>query len=253
MPKIDQYAEPRTKKLRGDTRGKTHDPEGNLMKWISAVIAALLTAPLMLPLHADAQAPKTGSTFTIAGHAGETQLIQVNGKSYVDIETLARLTGGTLSFKAGGAILTLPPSDTPEQASTPPAKPGFSRAFTEAGIEDMGVIREWRIAIVNAVLNNAPLSEDWVSTQHRLAEKNLALASAAASTDDDRSALPLLSAEFNNMQTLSAQYVATRQQAAFISPDTFHSTPLEDQILSCARNFVSMTESHEFQDQPSCH
>src|ERR1700689_467409 len=182
--------------------------EGKLMKLISAVIATVLTAPLMLPLHADAQAPKTGSTFTIAGHAGETQLIQVNGKSYVEIETLARLTGGTLSFKAGQTILTLPPPNS-DQAITPPAKRGFSRAFTEAGIEEMGVIREWRIAIVNAVQSNSPLSEDWISAQHRLAEKNLALASAAASTDDDRSAYPLLSAEFNNMQTLSDQYVAT--------------------------------------------
>ncbi len=117
----------------------------------------------------------------------------------------------------------------------------------------MGVIREWRIAIVNAVENNAPVSEDWVSAQHRLAEKNLALASAAASTNDDRSAYPLLSAEFNNMQTLSEQYITLRKQAGFISPDTFHSSPLEDQILSCARDFVSMAESHEFQDQPSCH
>ena len=97
------------------------------------------------------------------------------------------------------------------------------------------------------------MSEDWVSTHHRLADKALALASSTASTDDDRSAFPLLSAEFNNMQTLSDLYVATRKQAAFISPDTFHSGPLEDQILSCARNFVSMTESHAFQDQPSCH
>jgi hypothetical protein len=223
------------------------------MKLISAVIAAVLTAPLILPLNADAQAPKTAATFTIAGHAGEAQLLQLNGKSYIDLETLTRLTRGTLSFKANGAVLTLPASDATEPAPTPPAKPGFSRAFTEACIEEMGVIREWRIAIVNAVLNNAPVSEDWVSAQHRLAEKNLALASAAASTDDDRSALPLLSAEFNNMQTLSDLYVATRKQAAFISPDTFHSGPLEDQILSCARNFVSMTESHEFQDQPSCH
>ena len=35
--------------------------------------------------------------------------------------------------------------------------------------------------------------------------------------------------------------------------DTFHSGPLEDQILSYARYFVSMTENHEFQDQPSSH
>ena len=223
------------------------------MKMIIAVIATVLAGPLISPANARAQAPQNASTFTITGHAGETQLLQLNGKSYIDLETLARLTQGTLSFKANRAVLTLPPSDATEQASPPPAKPGFSSAFTVAGIEEMGVIREWRIAIVNAVLNNTPVSEDWVSTQHRLAEKNLALASVAASTDDDRSALPLLSAEFNNMQTLSEQYIALRKQAAFISPDAFHSTPLEDQILSCARSFVSMTESHEFQDQPSCH
>ncbi|MGA2570721.1 MAG: hypothetical protein ABSF23_09390 [Terracidiphilus sp.] len=215
--------------------------------------AAMFTALSMLPANASAQAPQNASSFTIAGHAGEAQLLQVNGKSYVEIETLARLTQGTLSFKANRTILTLPPSDATEQASTPPARPGFSRAFTEAGIEEMGVIREWRIAIVSAVLNNAPVSEDWVSSQHRLSEKNLALASAAASTDDDRSAYPLLSAEFNNMQTLSESYLVIRKQAAFISPDTFHNSPLEDRILSCARDFVSMTENHEFQDLPSCH
>jgi hypothetical protein len=223
------------------------------MKMIIAVIATVLTALLMLPANANAQAPQSASTFTIAGHEGEARILQLHGKSYVEIEALARLTQGTLSFNANRTILTLPPSDATEQASTPPAKAGFSRAFTEAGIEELSVIREWRIAIVNAVKNNFPVSEDWVSAQHRLAEKNLALASAAASTDDDRSAYPLLSAEFNNMQTLSELYLAIRKQATYISPDTFHSSPLEDQILSCARDFVSMTESHEFQDQPSCH
>ena len=223
------------------------------MKKIISMIAAMLTALLMLPANGSSQTPQKANTFRISGHAGEAQILQINGKSYVEIEILARLTQGTLSFKANQTTLTLPPPEAEAQASTPRSKAGFSTAFVQAGIEEMGVIREWRIAIVNAVLNNAPVSEDWVSTQHRLAEKNLALASAAASTDDDRSAFPLLSAEFNNMQTLSEQYIAARKQAAFISPDTFHSSPLEDQILSCARSFVSMTESHEFQDQPSCH
>jgi hypothetical protein len=105
---------------------------------------------------------------------------------------------------------------------------------------------------VNAVQNNTPLSEDWVSAQHRLADKNLALASAAASTDDDRSAFPLITAEYNNMQKLSELYLALRKQASFISPDNFDIS-LEEQILSCARGFVLMTENHEFQDQASCH
>jgi hypothetical protein len=222
------------------------------MKTIIAVVAAMLSAFQMQPAIGGAQTPQKASTFTIAGHAGEAQILQINGKSYVEIETLARLTQGTLSFKANQTTLTLPSSDSGGQASAPHAKAGFSTAFVQAGIEEMSVIREWRIAIVNAVQNNTPVSEDWVSTHHRLADKALALASSTASTDDDRNAFPMLTAEFNNMQKLSELYLTLRKQASAISPDNFDIS-LEDQILSCARGFVTMTESHEFQDQASCH
>jgi hypothetical protein len=223
------------------------------MKTRIAVLAVMLTALLMLPASGLAQTKQKASTLTIAGHAGEAQLLQINGKSYVEVETLARLTHGSLSFKANQTILTLPSSASEAQAPKPQVKAGFSRVFVQAGIEEMGLIREWRIAIVNAVLNNIPVSEEWASAQRRLAEKNLALASAAVSTDDDRSAYPLLSAEFDNMQKLSENYVAMRKQSTAMSPDAFGNTPLEEQILSCARGFVSMTESHEFQDNPACH
>jgi len=223
------------------------------MKTIRAVLPAMLTALLVLPASGYGQTAHKSSTFTVAGHAGEAQLIQVNGKSYIEIETLARLTQGTLSFKANQTILTLPAADSTPPPPATHAKAGFSRDFIQASIEEMGVIREWRVAIVKAVQNNTPVAEDWVSAQHRLAEKNLALASSVVSTDDDRSSLPLLSAEFNNMEKLSEQYIAVRNQAAFISPDTFHSDPLEQQILKCAQDFASMTESHQFQDQPACH
>jgi hypothetical protein len=55
------------------------------------------------------------------------------------------------------------------------------------------------------------------------------------------------------MQNLSERYLALRKQSAFISPDTINSSPLEEQILSCARGFVSMTEGHAFQDLAACH
>ena len=221
------------------------------MKMIISVVTVLLTALLMQSTNGSSQTPQKATTFTITGHAGEAKLLQINGKSYVEIETLARLTQGTLSFKANQTTLTLPPMDAEAQASAPYAKKGFSTAFVQAGIEEMSLIREWRIAIVNAVQNNTPVSEDWVSAHHRLADKTLALASAAASTDDDRSAFPLLTAEYNNMQKLSELYLALRKQASFISPDNFDIS-LEEQILSCARGFVSMTENREFQDQASC-
>ncbi len=220
----------------------------------------MLTALLMLAENGNGQTPQKTSVLTIAGQEGEVQLLQVNGKSYVEVESLARLTHGNLSFKANRTILTLPapelgtPASTPQTPATEPQpKAGFSRAFVQAGIEQMGLIREWRIAIVTAVQNNVPLSEEWASAQHRQAEKNLALASAAVSTDDDRNAFSLLSSEFANMQKLSELYVAMSKRATAMSSDTFGNATLEDQILSCARAFVSMTESREFQDQPTCH
>jgi hypothetical protein len=222
------------------------------MKAITAVLAAMFAVLMALAAAASAQTPQKTTTFAVAGRAGEAQLVQIDGKSYVELETLARLTQGTLSFKANRTTLTLPPADA-EAPAAPRAKAGFSTAFIQAGIEEMSLIREWRIAIVNAVLTNTPVSEDWVAAHHRLAEKNLSLASAAGSTDDDRSAFPLITAEYNNMQKLSDSYIALRKQASFISPDTFHNSPLEEQILTCARGFVTMTESHEFQDQAACH
>jgi hypothetical protein len=223
------------------------------MKMIIATLATILTVLLMLPGKVNAQTPSKASTFAVSGHAGSAQLIQLNGKSYIEVETLARLTQGTLSFKNNRTILTLPSSETTEQASTPRGKAGFSRAFIQGSIEEISFIREWRIAIVGAVQSNIPLTAEWASAEHRQAEKNLALASAAISTDDDRSAYTLLTAELNNMQKLSDLYLALSTQSMAMSPDKFDNAALEEQIQKCAQGFVSMTESHEFQDLPACH
>ena len=233
------------------------------MKKAITFLAILLTALLMPRADGDAQARHKETIFTVAGHAGEAQLLQVNGKSYVEVETLAKLTQGTLSFKGNQTISTLPapvaevqapasPAKAAAPAPAPHAKPALSAAFSRAGIEEMSMIQEWRTGIVNAVQANSPVAEDWVAAHHSQAEKNLALASAAASTDDDRNAIPLLTAEYNNMQKLSDLYLAMRRQDAFIAPDKFDSS-LEQQILSCAQGFVAMTETHQFQDQAACH
>jgi hypothetical protein len=223
------------------------------MKMKIAIVAILLSPLLMLTPDGSAQTPPKASKFTIAGRSGEAQLLQINGKSYVDIEALARLTKGTLSFKTNETILTLPTAVAVVQASAPNAKVGLSAAFVRAAIEEISLIREWRSAVVHAVQKNTPVTEDSLTEQRRLADKNLELASAAVSTDDDRSAYPLLATELINMKKLSDLYLAMVTQVNFISTDTFHSSPLEDQILTCAQGFASMTEKREFQDQPACH
>jgi hypothetical protein len=244
--KIELYAAFEKGQLIGHLR---EDP----MRMNIAVITTMLAVLPMLLASGLAQTPQKSSTLTIAGHSGEAHLLLVNGKSYIDIEELARLTQGTLSFKSNQTTLTLPSPNRDVPVLVPHANVGFSRAFIQASIEEISVIREWRIAIINAVGTNSPVPVDWISAQQRQAEKNLALASATAATDSDRSAYAMLSVELNHMQTLSERYLAIRKQDAFISPDSFNSSSLEDQIMSCARGLVSMTESHEFKDLPACH
>jgi hypothetical protein len=194
-----------------------------------------------------------GGKLTVAGYAGQAPILQINGKSYVELEQLARLTESSLTFKGRQIILTLSPPSAHEAAEEAKPKPGFSKAFLQASIEQMGVVREWRVGIVNAIQNSLPLPEDWISTQRRIADKSLALVSAAMSTDDDHKAFALLSAELNNLQKLSDNYLALRKNAEYIAPGSLDNDPLDQQILSCSRALAAMAADNKFQDEAACH
>jgi len=191
-----------------------------------------------------------GSTLAVTGHTGTTPLVEMNGRSYVDLEALTRLIEGSLSYKQNDVTLTLP--SAPGEAPAAEATQGFSKPFVQAGIEQMAVIREWRVAIVDSVQHNYPISENWVSAQRRLADRNLKLASAAASTDDDRSGVAVLTAEFNNMQKLSDRILAKRRKATYIPPKSLNNDPLDQQILACAQSMAAMVANNAFVDDANC-
>ena len=86
------------------------------MKRILQLSLALI---LLLSLSAFAQ---QNLTLIVAGQPGQIPIVQINGKSYVDIEALARLTNSSLSFKGNNVILTPPDS----ALSTPPSAPESS-------------------------------------------------------------------------------------------------------------------------------
>ena len=117
----------------------------------------------------------------------------------------------------------------------------------------MAVIREWRSALVNSIENNFPIQEDWVERYRGQADTSLGLASVAASTDSDRSAVKLLSNEFDNMKVLSVQLLAERKSMQHVSPEHLNDDPLNQKILTCARSLASMAVGGQFVDDASCH
>jgi len=231
------------------TRGKNELMRSIWFRYI------LLAALLLLPDLGLSQAPGHSETLTVKGYPGKVPVIEVHGKSYVEIEALARLTKGSITFRANQIILTLPASASNAETAeeNPAAKPGFSRAFLRAGIEEMMAIREWRAAIADAIQNNFPVMDAWVTRYRRAAENKLALASTEVVTDSDRSGDSLLGNEFNNMEKLSDKYLALHNSRTYISPDSVDNDRLNQQILDCADGLAALAVGSQFQDVSACH
>lgn len=217
----------------------------------------ILALLLLLPALGLSQASPQKTTFTVKGYPGRAPVIQVGGKSYVEIESLARLTNGSVSFQSNQITLTLAAPVTVPAAPLPPPAPDqparLSKGLLQAGIEEMTVIGEWRAGIVNAVKNNNPIAEDRLEGYRRNADGKLAVASTTAVTDADRNVFVFLKNEFENMQKLSAQYLATRKSLTYISPDSLDNDALNQQIQNCAQGLASLTASGQFQDLATCH
>jgi hypothetical protein len=216
--------------------------------------------PLMLlivPGLARSQPVQQSRTLIVNGQSGPAKIMEIDGRSYVDLESLARIANGTLGFSGNQITLTLPNSaagtESAAAPSRPPANSGFSKEFLRASIEEMAVIREWRSALVNSIENNFPIQEDWVERYRGQAATSLGLASVAASTDSDRSAVQLLSNVFDNMKALSVELLAKRKSMRHVSPENLKDDPLNQKILTCARSLASMAVGGQFVDDASCH
>jgi len=220
---------------------------GGMMLFVLLVVSGL----------ALSQAVKQSRTLSVNGQSGQAKVKEIDGRSYVDVESLARIANGTLSFSGNQITLTLPSvaagTASAVASSSPAANSGFSKEFLRAGIEEMAVIREWRSALVNSVENGYPIQEDWLESYRGHASTSLGLASVAASTDSDRRAVQLLSDEFGNMKALSDKLLAERKTMHVVSPENLQDDPLNQNILICARSLASMAVGGQFVDDASCH
>src|SRR6516162_1170926 len=85
----------------------------------------------------SAQASSQTKTLVVNGKSGEAVVVQLKGQTYVDLESLARIAGGSLAFQGNQVTLALPgPSATApatdSHGNSPAAPTGLSREFREA-------------------------------------------------------------------------------------------------------------------------
>ena len=92
-----------------------------IMKRLVIVGAMLLSAIMVL-----AQTQVQRETLSVQGYQGQATVIRNHGRVFVDVQDLARITKGSLSFEEDRIILTLAPSDASEAARNTATKSGFS-------------------------------------------------------------------------------------------------------------------------------
>jgi hypothetical protein len=133
-----------------------------------------------------------------------------------------------------------------------PAPVAYSREFVNAGIQTMREILEWHAALKNAIERGYPLSDEWLGYFRRQIKPDLKHLEAAASTDMDHKAFPLLANEFNNMSALTDKYLRIVASRDYLAPDSLRSDPLEQKLLTCWQSLASMASSNQFVDDSSC-
>ncbi len=189
-------------------------------------------------------------------------VVQMGGHAYVDVETVAQFTNGSVTLEPTRIVLTFPVSGSSAAASTglapapqaPP--PGLSRNFASLAINDLAEMREWRGAIGTILTYGAPVVGTWPQDYRDRVEADLEQAAVAASTASDEDALRLLRNEYANLSRWANDVVDTRQAmnaTNTVRPDTLQTDPALAKISNCSRFLSSMLVSGVFADDQDCH
>ena len=223
--------------------------------------AVTFGASLMIVVMASAQMQREREELSIQDFPGQANVIRLQGRALVDVQDLARITNGSLSFEGNRIILTLPRRDASEQAVDDAGNTGFSPAFRRAAIEAMASIREWGGMLQVIVQNGYPLGKAMAGNTIRAyqgrAADSIALAATAASTDSDHRSIELLRNEFNNLQAWAESFVDARNSMRAVDLTTsehpLNNDPDAQKIISCGQFLAQMFAGGTFEDNAACH
>jgi hypothetical protein len=196
-------------------------------------------------------------TLVVNGKTVSAELKEINGHSYVDVETLAQITNGVVTVEPNRIVLTIPaPSSTDATSSVPPPAARLSKDFASASVGLLADMREWRGAISTMITFGLVVSDAWSREYHDKVEAGLAEAAVLATTESDQNALPLLRNEFDKLTAWANETLAARQAlngAKTVDPNALKNDPSLAAITNCSRFLNGMIVSGTYSDNAACH
>jgi hypothetical protein len=229
--------------------------------------------------------PTKSKILVVNGKNAGPVVRHIDGRSYVDIETLAQVTNGVVTIERHRIVLTIPASDSgstasaapasappadaapvataPADASAAPARAapaqppqGLSRDFASAAIAALAEMREMRGAVRAMITYGLAVSDTWAQDDQGRVMTGIRQAEVAATTEDDLHALQLLENEADKLASWADSVFAARQAlngAKTVDPNALQNDPALAKIRSCGQFLNAMLVSGAFADDPSCH
>ena len=172
-------------------------------------------------------------------------VVQIGGRSYVDIDTVAQITNGSVTVEPNRVLLTIAGlRPGPNANAVPPSPPqGVSREFARVAIAELAEMREWRGAVGTILTYGVPVVGSWPQDYRDHIEANLMQVAVAATTASDQDALQLLRNEFANLSQWAGDVVATRQSlnaTKTVDPNAMQNDQTLAKISNCSQFLSSM-------------
>src|SRR6202795_4192681 len=219
---------------------------------LTALVLSLILAGAVFAQNATAK-----KKLVVNGRTTDAAVVQIDGHSYVDVDTFARMINAAVKFEPGRVILTVPATEAgakPERTTA-----GLSKDFSKAGISQLAEMREWKAAIAS-VIRSGVAEGNWLVPllrDHRVrAGASLGRTSLAAKTESDQKALQLLKNQFARVGEWDGNTQASVHSLnaePSISPAVAANDPLLAKISECGNFLNAMLVDGEFADDASCH
>jgi hypothetical protein len=192
-------------------------------------------------------------TLIINGATVNAAVIQVEGRSYVDIEGLTEALRGSVTFDPSRIELTIP-APTVARAAQDSAE--MSKQFQQMAVVTLAEMREWKGAVAYTVATGMPVAGTWSQEFRNRIEADLMKTELAVSTDADHQAFQLLNQELALLSEWAEKVLGEREAlngARSVDPNALQEDQELAKISQCGEFLSWMIVSGTFSDDSSCH
>jgi len=209
---------------------------------------------------AASQSNHRSRLLVINGHSGDAIIYEIDGKSFVDLESLVRIANGSISFHNLEIHLTLPPTSettSPLPDTSHSTHAGLSSEFMREAVQALTAMKDWTNTLAYAATRGVPGDGSRLVVFHDRAAEAIRLTKVAASSNDDQSALLLLTSEFNTVGGWNDKLIRERKSMDTgkysMSENALSADHTYQKITDCGKFLNTMIPSGRFQDDYVCH